>query len=49
MDLSQDDVEVVCGEWEIGSSPRTDSKESYNVIFNIKVVCLVNELITKEC
>ena len=29
------DVEVICGEWEIGNVPQEESGELYNVILQI--------------
>ena len=31
------DVEVVCGEWEIGEKPYRTSGEDYNLVLNIQV------------
>ena len=33
--MTGDDVEVICGEWEIGNIPREESGEEYNVILQI--------------
>ena len=35
--MTGDDVEVVCGEWEIGNEAWSTSGEEYNVIFTIEV------------
>ena len=32
------DVEVICGEWEIGSTPQLESGEEYNIIMKIKEI-----------
>jgi len=34
-DMTNDDVEVLCGEWETGSSPTKLSGEKYNVVLKI--------------
>ena len=39
--MTGDDVEVICGEWEIGDATMSSSGESYNVIFNVEVGDLV--------
>ena len=36
VEMTGKDVEVICGEWEIGDATKEDSKEEYNVIFNVK-------------
>ena len=35
--MKGEDVEVICGEWEIGDAPMVDSGEDYNVIFRVEV------------
>ena len=35
--MTGNDVNVVCGEWEIGTTAFSTSGEQYNVIFNIEV------------
>ena len=35
VEMTGDDVEVICGEWEIGNIPREESGEEYNVILPI--------------
>ena len=35
MEMSGNDVEVICGEWEIGDIPQEESGEEYNVILEI--------------
>ena len=32
------DVEVICGEWEIGNVPQEESEELYNVILQIQEI-----------
>ena len=36
--MTGDDVEVVCGDWEIGKKAWSTSGEEYNVVFNIEVI-----------
>ena len=36
-EMTGDDVEVICGEWEIGIAPMSSSGESYNIIFTVEV------------
>ena len=35
VEMTGDDVEVICGEWEIGNIPREESGEEYNVILPV--------------
>ena len=37
VEMTGNDVDVVCGEWEIGTTAYSTSGEQYNVIFNIEV------------
>ena len=37
VEMTGNDVEVVCGEWEIGNTPFSTSGEKYNSIFRIQV------------
>ena len=32
VEMTGDDVEVICGEWEIGNIPQQESGEEYNVV-----------------
>ena len=38
VDLTGEDAEIICGEWETGSFPPIESGEKYNVILDIKDV-----------
>ena len=35
--MSENDAEVVCGEWKTGPESWSSSGENYNLIFNIEV------------
>ena len=35
-----DEVDIVCGEWELGPVPRTVSKESYNLVLQVTDIIL---------
>ena len=37
VEMSGEDVEVICGEWEIGDASMTSSGERYNVLFIVEV------------
>ena len=37
VEMSGEDVEVICGEWEIGNRTQTESGEEYNVILSVDV------------
>ena len=37
VEMSGEDVEVICGEWEIGNKNPTESGEEYNVILSVDV------------
>ena len=37
--MSGGDVEVICGEWEIGDASMTSSEEKYNTFFVVQVKC----------
>lgn len=39
--MTSEDVEVICGEWETGDAPKEASGEKYNIIFQIKVGSIV--------
>ena len=36
--MTGDDVEVICGEWEIGNIPREKSGEKYNLVLTIEEI-----------
>ena len=36
--MTGDDVEVICGEWEIGNIPQQQSGEEYNVVLPIEKI-----------
>ena len=38
VEMTGEDVEVVCGEWEIGDTPYSTSGEKYNLVLPIKVI-----------
>ena len=38
VEMTGEDVEVICGEWEIGNIPKEESGEAYNVIFSIESI-----------
>ena len=38
VEMTGDDVEVICGEWEIGTESMSSSGETYNIIFKVEVV-----------
>ena len=38
VEMTGQDVEVICGEWEVGNIPMDESGETYNVIFPIKTI-----------
>ena len=37
VEMTGEDVEVVCGEWEIGIIPYSTSGEKYNLVLTIEV------------
>ena len=37
VEMSGEDVEVICGEWEIGNRTLIESGEEYNVILSVDV------------
>jgi hypothetical protein len=37
-EMTGDDVEILCGEWETGDTPQVLSDEKYNVLLPIKVI-----------
>ena len=37
VEMTGKDVEVVCGEWEIGDKPYRTSGEEFNLVLNIQV------------
>ena len=38
VEMTGEDVEVICGEWETGNIPKDESGETYNVIFSIELI-----------
>ena len=36
VNMTGDDAEIICGEWETGTTPMSDSGEEYNIILPIK-------------
>ena len=38
VEMTGEDVEVICGEWEIGNIPPEESGEAYNVIFLLETI-----------
>ena len=41
VEMTGEDVEVVCGEWEIGDTPYSTSGEKYNIVLQIKVIFIL--------
>ena len=38
VEMTGNDVEVICGEWEIGNIPREKSGEKYNLVLAIEEI-----------
>ena len=38
VNMTGDDAEIICGEWETGPTPMSESEEEYNIILPIKTV-----------
>ena len=36
--MSGQDTEILCGEWETGSTPAKASEEKYNILLNIREI-----------
>ena len=38
VDMTGQDAEILCGEWETGDTPPTSSEERYNILMDIKEI-----------
>ena len=38
VEMTGEDVEIICGEWEIGRTLQVESGEKYNILMQIKKI-----------